>query len=295
MGQPKQVDVPDSGQSPAVRHRHTAPRAEEQAGTRKPCFEDYPRWLSECRKVDASPRSRTHYESVVNKVYLDFTQSNFWSNVLKTVKDADQRYLLETEYHLLAQTDPPAVLTKPYGSFLHKTYRRNVLLNPKWPEAPDGGWILPPGWCSRINDCVRTMLVVKYLDGVEHMCRSLAELASNASLACRVDYEAKPEGYYAAHLYVEFPCEVPNRDFDTVKTRMEIEFQVTTQLQEVIRRLLHKYYEQRRALGQGTDARWQWEYRSTEFATNYLGHILHYMEGMILDVRERGRKETPQP
>lgn len=35
------------------------------------------------------------------------------------------------------------------------------------------------------------------------------------------------------------------------------------------------------------DIKWQWDYESDEFIPNYLGHILHYIEGMIMEVRKR--------
>ncbi|KKK63816.1 hypothetical protein LCGC14_2990500, partial [marine sediment metagenome] len=52
-------------------------------------------------------------------------------------------------------------------------------------------------------------------------------------------------------------------------------------------------YDQRRAERPTSNVKWQWDYRSDEFAANYLGHILHYVEGMIIDVRDkRIGKET---
>ena len=64
-----------------------------------------------------------------------------------------------------------------------------------------------------------------------------------------------------------------------------MEIQITTQVQELILNLLHKYYERRRNKIEPDN--WQWDHASDEFATNYLGHILHYVEGMIVEVRER--------
>jgi len=76
-------------------------------------------------------------------------------------------------------------------------------------------------------------------------------------------------------------------NWDTIFIKISIELQITTQLQEVIRKLLHNYYEERRIRLKEEDLKWQWDYRSDEFATNYLGHILHYIEGMIMDIREK--------
>jgi hypothetical protein len=88
-------------------------------------------------------------------------------------------------------------------------------------------------------------------------------------------------------LYIKQEFEVPKMVWDTEKIDVSIEIQITTQLQEAIRRLLHKHYEERRKCIRTEEKIWQWDYKSEEFATNYLGHILHYVEGMITDIREK--------
>jgi predicted NAD-dependent protein-ADP-ribosyltransferase YbiA (DUF1768 family) len=95
------------------------------------------------------------------------------------------------------------------------------------------------------------------------------------------------EGHYAAHLCVCDTFEVPGERWDTKSVPVTVEIQITTQLQEAIRRLLHSYYEARRMLPVQERSDWQWEYGSDEFVANYLGHILHYVEGMIMEVRDR--------
>lgn len=55
--------------------------------------------------------------------------------------------------------------------------------------------------------------------------------------------------------------------------------------------MLHKYYEDKRKGIREEDIKWQWDYKSDEFATNYLGHILHYVEGMIMEIREKQKEE----
>lgn len=112
-------------------------------------------------------------------------------------------------------------------------------------------------------------------------------LAKKHFLDCRIDYEAKEEGYYAAHFYVIIDAVVPNREWDTQIVPTSIELQLTSQLQEVIRKLLHKHYENRRKEISNPPVKWQWDYRTEEFSTNYLGHILHYVEGMIMEIRRR--------
>lgn len=111
-------------------------------------------------------------------------------------------------------------------------------------------------------------------------------------MPCEVSYKAREEGYYAAHFYTKQAFEVPKIDWDTKEIDFSIEIQITTQLQEVIRKLLHKYYERKRKMGVKPVEKWQWDYTCEEFSTNYLGHILHYVEGMILEIREKQRKDV---
>jgi ppGpp synthetase/RelA/SpoT-type nucleotidyltranferase len=117
-------------------------------------------------------------------------------------------------------------------------------------------------------------------------------LLESCGLPFQVDFEAREEGYYAAHVYTQYPCQIPKEDWDVEKVEAIVEIQITTQLQEVIRRLLHKYYEARRGGAKEVGVKWQWDYDSDEFAANYLGHILHYVEGMIVDIRERQKEPT---
>ena len=183
------------------------------------------------------------------------------------------------------------MLLKPYESLLHKSFRKNILLNDAWPTPPNGGWITPENWFSRTNDIVRTTIVVKYLDGVEFMVQHIRAIAEEGNCPFQVNYEARDEGYYAAHCYITFNLEVPKLDWDTERIDVRLEIQVTTQLQDVIRKLTHGFYEQRRTFRRSADFKWQWNYYSPEFVPNYLGHILHYVEGMIMEVRKRGESE----
>lgn len=252
-------------------------------------MEEYECWLKEQHNVEITSRSITYYETVASKVERDFKSSSFWQAVGAQLQSINQEYYLKTNYYLLAvPNDPlPDLQKKPFKSFLLKTFRRNILANSNWPNEPEGGWLLPDNWFSRVNDIVRTYFVVKYLDGVDFLASKLAVICSSNNCNSRVDFEAKEEGYYAAHFYVAFPCEIPREDWDTKPETISIELQITTQLQEVIRRLLHSYYERRRIGKPLGNSKWQWDYKSEEFGANYLGHILHYIEGMIMEVRDK--------
>ena len=254
---------------------------------------EYIEWLS---KKYGEPLSeskiRTYYESVTSKIKADFETSDFWKYLIENLKEFNSEYELETGYPLFPTPEfRPKLYIKPFDSFLFKTYRKNCLENKNWPDAPKDGWILPNNWYSRINDIIRTLIVVKYLDGVEYMIEKIKSICGQYGLSCRVFLEARDDGYYAAHLYVRQEFEIPRLTWDTEKTEISVEIQITTQLQEVIRKLLHRYYEEKRKKPKKVDdIKWQWNYESDEFIANYLGHILHYVEGMIMEIRKRQKE-----
>ena len=248
---------------------------------------EYLRWLHKKHDVKISERDETYYYSVVNIVKRDFEKSSFWVQLNERLEEYDQEYLLKTGYNLLAPKYEPKIYVKPFKSLLVKTYRKNILENEYWPKEPNGRWILPDNWFSSINDIIRTLLVVKYFDGVNFMIDKIESLCKEHKMTSKVSLEAREEGYYAAHIHTQGIFEIPKITWDTEKTMFSIEIQVTTQIQEVLRRLLHKYYEKKRISLKKPTTKWQWDYECDEFAVNYLGHILHYDEGMILEIRER--------
>jgi ppGpp synthetase/RelA/SpoT-type nucleotidyltranferase len=253
---------------------------------------EYCRWLSDELNVEISKRTQTRYEIVSSYIRSALDDSDVWSEFCSNLAEYDSQYRRKTSYPLLASSEPPKLVTKPFQSVLEKTFRKNALENDAWPDEPEFGWILPNNWYSKISDIVRTTVVVKYLDGVDFLGDKIKSLCSQHGLPCRLELEAREEGYYAAHIRTEREFEVPGADWDTERIRVPVEIQITTQLQEVIRRLLHKYYEEQRlATLQEDPAKWQWDYRSDEFIAGYLGHILHYVEGMIMEVIARQREE----
>ena len=255
-------------------------------------IKEYKDWLKAEHQVEITSRIQTYYERVTEKMLKDVENSAFWIELREHLSDVKGKYLLSTGYGLFVEKNIPQLKVKPFDSFLLKTFRRNVLENVNWPEEPEGGYLLPDNWFVRIKDIVRTVFVVKYLDGVAFLIESLKGETVLHGMPFDADYEAREEGYYAAHVYTKHTCEIPKENWDSKMIPVTIELQITTQLQEVIRKLLHKYYEERRKQTQEAEVKWQWEYRSDEFAANYLGHILHYVEGMIMDVREKQKEAT---
>jgi hypothetical protein len=259
----------------------------------KPLFEAYPKWLEET-KANALPKNyETYFNTVTTKMKGDFENSKLWVKLLENLKEYNDEYFKNTNYQLIRNYQP-TIYIKPYQSFLLKTYRKNILENKKWPEEPPDGWYLTGNWLSRINDTIRTLIEVKYLDGVEFLITKIETLCKEQAVRFEYHLEARDEGYYAGHVYVTQQFEIPKITWDTEIVTTKVEIQITTQLQEVIRQLLHNYYEENRKTP-GKNEDWQWKFRSNEFSANYLGHILHYIEGMIVDVRDEFQREKEKP
>lgn len=249
----------------------------------------YKIWLKSKLNVEISDRSEKYYESVTAKIKSEIEKSNFWDFLVNNLREYNDEYLTKNHYQLLREVKPD-LLIKPFSSFIEKTYRKNVIENQIWPNPPREGWILPKNWFSRINDIVRTLIEVKYLDGVEFIIQKIQFLCTSTQNSFNVYLEAREEGYYAAHLYIKHSVEIPKVNWDTEKIDVLLELQITTQLQEVIRTLLHDYYEKRRQKPKD-EIKWQWDYKSEEFAASYLGHILHYVEGMIVEIRDKQKEK----
>jgi len=254
-------------------------------------IEKYKDWLRDEHEQEIKTNYKGYYDSIVSKIKFDFEKSDFWIELIKNLSEYHDEYFIETGYPLLLEFQP-IIDIKSFKSFFLKTYRKNILENKNWPNEPDKGWILPTNWFTQINDIIRTMLVVKYLDGIEFTTKKLNIFCKSKDMYSKIDFEAKEEGYYAAHFYTKKTFEILDYSpLETKNVEFFIEIQITSQLQEIIRTLLHKYYEgNRKKLKKNDEKKWQWKYDSPEFATNYLGHILHYIEGMIMEIREEHEK-----
>jgi hypothetical protein len=250
---------------------------------------EYKIWLNKEHKCQLD-RIERYYHSVTSKIKTDLEKRPFWTGLCHQLKEFDDQYFVMTGFQLQMGAVSPEIQVKPFDSYLLKTFRKNVINNKKWPEQPDGGWLIPNSCLSRINDIVRTLVVVKYLDGVQFLVDKLKSFCDQGHADYKVHFEAREDGYYAGHTYIKQTFEIPRMTWDTENIEMSIEVQITTQLQEAIRKLLHIYYEDRRIRITRETERWQWNYKSDEFGANYLGHILHYVEGMIVEIREKQKR-----
>jgi ppGpp synthetase/RelA/SpoT-type nucleotidyltranferase len=233
---------------------------------------------------------QVQYEYVSDKFLSDFQLSAFWQEFTSGLTRLDERHVQDHALNLLTVPVPSAlqVFAKPFNSVVEKAYRLNYLQNRDFPEPPEGVWIDSTNWYTRLRDIIRTTVVVKYLDGVTAVSELVRTACAAGAAMSDVSMEARDEGYYAMHNVLCVPLSMPSDvGWEVVSVDIPVEIQVATQVQDVIRRLTHTFYEERRSRSLDPEKKWQWNWESPEFVPNYLGHILHYVDGAIMDVRRK--------
>lgn len=248
---------------------------------------EFKTWLMSVHGYNIDEQYEYYYNTVVKKIKTDFEESNYWKGILKELPEINDKYFIKKKVHLLTISTTPIIHTKSLNSLIIKAFRKNILNNKNFPEPPNNGWITPENWFERINDIIRTTITVKYLDGVEFIIDEIEKITSDYNYDFSSSLEAREEGYYAAHAEIIMPLSMPSENFSPIEKNLTIEVQVTTEIQEIIKTLLHKHYEENRKTTVPKDYKWQWDYKSPEFTSNYLGHIIHYVEGMIVEIRDK--------
>lgn len=253
---------------------------------KKPEYIDYNLWLHQTRHVYLDQQIKSHYEESLEYIKEQFEKSQFWTELRNNIKLYNQECYSKYGYNLFYTEKMPEIDKKEFASLKEKTYRLNILKNSSFPKPPDGEWILPDNWFQRINDNIRTTFVVIYLDGVEFLKEKIDELCRICGGKTECCYIAKDDGYYSLHIYIEQEFEIIKLNLEKTNIFMPVEIQIKTQLQEYIKQLLHIYYEKSR-VSLVQDESWKWKYGSNEFKVNYLGHMLHYIEGMVIDIYKK--------
>ncbi|EIN4364571.1 hypothetical protein ACEV8V_22965 [Vibrio parahaemolyticus] len=196
-----------------------------------------------------------------------------------------EEYIEKNGCELYTSDSVPTLHTKPFQSAIDKSFRFNVLWNGNFPEEPENGWITTANLVASFNDIIRGCLVCKYVDGPSYVTAKLTEYAEELGLENRCYSQERDDGYYAYHFYVKIPVTLFNRDFTAYDTEIEVEIQVTTQLQEVLRSITHKFYEKERSVDTNDVGKWKWDFESGKFKVGYLSHTLHLLESIILESR----------
>ena len=246
--------------------------------------DEYRKWAKETLKIDFSERlTEARYTANV-AVIDDVVQASAWYRDAEAKLAAINTTYSAVNKESLWMGEPTLRLNKkPFLSMVDKSFRMNVVENPNFPNPPEKGWVTPDNWFSRMNDTIRTTLVCRFLDAPEYACQAIKAHAGDCGLSSHYTARGRDEGYYSHHLYIPFLVDVLTVG-GTEQQAVELEIQVTTQLQDILKNLTHRYYSEDRSLPPNKD--WKWEFRTNRFRARFLGHSLHLLEALIVDVRE---------
>ena len=239
-------------------------------------------------------RLEAHYQRVTITMKDEFCNSDFYKDLSSMLTHLNDQYVTDTHFELLDLSKCLVMDTKEFDKMLEKCYRKDVLYNKHWEDTDETWtesyeWAHPTNCFEKLNDTLRTKVLIRYLDGVDIILKAFAEISKKHGHDFTIDYKAEERGYYGVHFVVEFPFEVESLGdaIGTKKTLTNVEIQICTQISEVVNELLHEYYERQRLEIPSPDRKWQWDYDSDEFAPAYLGHITHYVEGVIMQSRQK--------
>lgn len=237
--------------------------------------------------MDFGAKTERLYKANLATALLTVQGHDFFSQLEADLKQWEDTERDATGAPLLMALSAPQLLQKPFASVTNKCFRKNCLSNPSFPEAPTGGWITPTDIYCRINDLIRGTLVCKYVDGPAKLAQLLHTRAQALGLVSRYDAESREEGYYAYHFYVSIPVGIfqPDAELTVIDTPLQVELQISTQLQEVMRKVTHEFYQDSRDKNTGDDGKWKWEIDSNRFRAGYVSHTLHLLESIIVQLR----------
>ncbi|MEO1922464.1 MAG: hypothetical protein ABGW84_11350 [Sphingomonadaceae bacterium] len=175
---------------------------------------------------------------------------------------------------------------KSLSSVINKIYRLNCHWNRKWPHEPRAGWVKLKTCFSQMDDIVRATVVSKLLDGVQSVVDAAVLIGEEREDVCiKASPRATESGHYAWHIYV-----TTREDVLIDGAAQEIDFrtevQVITQLQSVLKGLTHPFYERSRVNEQRPTAERRWQFDEPGFRGEFLGHTLHLVDAMILELKK---------
>lgn len=227
------------------------------------------------------------YATRITELFGSVRDSLFWQDLLRNLKTWDDEFYASVEESLLHSNDLPILNEKSFRSAMEKAFRKDCLHNSKWPDPANGSAFLEPHTHhTGLNDLVRTTITVRFLDGAEFLAKRIEQLASQHGLRCEIERKADPSGYYAIHLSVFLAADVTTSSWARETITFQFEIQIPTVTQSSFRAVSHRLYERARIAPPDENSQWQWAPESLPFQTQYLGHILHYVDGMLVETRK---------
>jgi ppGpp synthetase/RelA/SpoT-type nucleotidyltranferase len=263
------------------------PRCREKKRMLKPQnLGEYQAWSRATLGSDfEDPRILRLYETNISNIFNAIAQHPFFIGFSHEAAQWEIEYTRATGSDLFMTRNDPQLITKPFSSVVEKTYRQNVVMNRAFPREPRRGWLTDRSLFALMNDLIRGTLVCRFIDGPAFVAERIQKYADTHGLPCRQYSQERDDGYYAYHVYVKMPARIFDLNWNQEDIHAEVELQITTQLQEVLRALTHKFYETRRLNPDEQSGKWKWEFATNRFKVGYLSHTLHLLESIILESR----------
>lgn len=256
-------------------------------------IEEYRAWAGEQLGIDYEGAHGRAFRQNTAVAFLTVARHPFFQGLEEYLRTVAEAYARQHNAPLLMDLRAPELLQKSYDSAINKSYRHNAVWNRNFPRPPNGGWLTPDDWYARLDDLIRATLVCKYIDGPPFLAAHLQQRAEGMGLPCTIKALGRDEGYYAYHFHVKFPVTLVDTEFHDLQVDLPVEIQLTTQLQEVLYGITHKFYEQNR-LQRRRDNDWKWDVGSNMFRAAYVSHTLHLLEAIIAELRDSATPNLPQ-
>jgi hypothetical protein len=243
-------------------------------------IDDYKTWMKATLGYEYDAKDETRYNMNMNSVLGSVSQHPFLIELEKELQLWSKEYKKDKGSDLFMSFPD-------LKSTIDKCFRHNVLWNERFPAEPKMGWITPVNVYSNLNDLIRMCFVCKFIDGPRFVTEKLNYHAEALCQEHNVYSQQREEGYYAYHFYSWFDISIVNSEWIVSTEKIQMEIQVTTQLQEILYDLTHPYFEISRIDPKALDEQqWKWETKSNRFRSAYMCHTLHLLEAVIIDLRD---------
>ena len=204
----------------------------------------------------------------------------FWKKANASLTKWRTEYRALMDGDLLPQPSLPKFESKSKDSILDKLVRKckstpddlSTLISKEGPPIP------------KLNDFVRTRVACRYIDGVEFLAKKFMEVGAETSCAMHLTREGRIEGYFAQHITVEQNVIFRLAGHQQMATIL-CEIQLASELATRVWQASHPLYADAR-IRRDAPEEWQWRPNEPRFIANQLGHMIHLVDGLLVQLRD---------